>query len=116
MPPTILVVDDDPDLRQVLVQLLSDAGYQVEEASDGVMALKQIARRVPDAILSDMRMPHLDGLGLATVLGPHSPPIPIIVMSADPLPAGWTLPYLGKPFGLDDVLTLMARTLPTPVA
>ena len=110
MPPTILVVDDDPQLRHALVHALSDAGYEVEQASE------QIATQPPDAILSDLRMPHLDGIGLATVLAPHTPPIPIIVMSGDPLPTGCALPYLRKPFGLDEVFTLMARTMPTPVA
>jgi len=43
MPPSILVVDDDPSLRHVLVEAFMDAGYAVEQASDGLMALKQIA-------------------------------------------------------------------------
>ena len=112
MPPTILVVDDDPDLRRVLAHALVDAGYQVEQASDGLMALKQIARQVPDLIVSDVLMPHLDGIGLAATLAPHMPPVPIILMSADPLPSGCAQPFMRKPFDLDALLTMMARTLP----
>ena len=113
MPPTILVVDDDPAIREVLAHALADAGYQVEQASDGLMALKQIARQAPDLILADIRMPHLDGIGLATVLAPHTPPIPIILMSATSLPRDCLLPFIRKPFVLEALLTLMARTLPT---
>ena len=112
MPPLILVVDDDPGLRHLLAHALGDAGYTVEQASDGLMALRQIARQVPDLILSDVRMPDLDGIGLATTLAPHTPPIPIILMSANPLPAGCVRPFLRKPFDVDELLTVMARTLP----
>ena len=45
MPPTILIVDDDFDLRHTLAETLVDAGYAIEQASDGLMALRQIAGR-----------------------------------------------------------------------
>jgi CheY-like chemotaxis protein len=112
MPPTILVVDDDPGVRHALVEALLDAGYAVEQASDGLMALRQIARQVPDLILSDVRMPRLDGIGLATTLAPHAPAIPIILMSANPLPYGCAHSFIRKPFSVETLLTLMARTLP----
>jgi two-component system C4-dicarboxylate transport response regulator DctD len=112
MPPTILIVDDDFDLRHTLAETLVDAGYTVEQASDGLMALRQIARQMPDLILSDVRMPGLDGIGLATTLAPHTPSIPIILMSANPLPYGCAQPFMRKPFTLETLLTLMARTLP----
>ena len=113
MPPTILVVDDDSAIRDVVARALTDAGYGVEQASDGLMALKQIARQAPDLILADIRMPHLDGIGLAAVLAPHTPPIPILLMSATSLPRGCVLPFISKPFVVEELLTLMARTLPT---
>ena len=112
MPPTVLVVDDDPDLRRLLALTLVDAGYRVEEASDGVTALERIARQAPDLILCDVRMPHLGGIGLAAVLAPHTPPIPIILMSATPRPHGCALPFIRKPFALDALLTVMVRTQP----
>ncbi len=112
MPPTILVVDDDAGVRHALVELLLTAGYAVEQASDGLMALKQISRHVPDLILTDVQMPHLDGIGLATTLAPHTPPIPIILMSAQPLPYGCAQPFIRKPFELDALLIMIARTLP----
>jgi two-component system, OmpR family, response regulator MprA len=112
MPPTILVVDDDPDLRRVLALTLVEAGYRVEEASDGISALERIAAHSPDLILTDVRMRHLGGIGLAAVLAPHTPPIPIILMSANPLPHGCLLPFIRKPFALESLLTVVVRTQP----
>ena len=115
--PTILVVDDDAALRCLLAIALEDAGYRVEEAHDGIQALAQLGQCSPDLILTDMRMPRLDGMGLARLLVPHTPPIPLILMSGDPLPPDCSLPYIRKPFEIEALLTLMARTLPvSPVA
>src|SRR5688572_19713859 len=112
MPPTILVVDDDLGLRHALVEALVDAGFAVEQASDGRLALRQIARQMPDLMLSDVRMPHLDGIGLATTLAPHTPPIPVILMSATPLAYGCAQPFIRKPFALEALLALIAHTMP----
>jgi CheY-like chemotaxis protein len=112
MPPIILVVEDDPGLRHALAELLIHTGFAVEQASDGIMALREIARQMPDLIVSDVQMPELDGIALAATLAPHTPPIPIILMSANALPAGCAQPFIRKPFDLEGLLTLMARTLP----
>jgi CheY-like chemotaxis protein len=113
MPPTILVVDDDPHIRNLLDRVLTQAGSDVEQADDGLAALAQVATHPPDLILTDVLMPRLDGIGLATTLAPHTPPIPIILMSAHPVPHDCVLPFIRKPFTLEALLTLMARTLPT---
>ncbi len=84
----------------------------VEEAGDGIMALERIGTRSPELILSDVRMPRLDGIELAKLLAPRAPSIPMILMSADPLPQTCSLPYIRKPFDVEELLTLMARTLP----
>src|SRR5215204_4028593 len=112
MPPTILVVDDDAALRCLLAIALEDAGYRVEEAGDGIQAIERLGRCSPDLILTDVQMPRLDGMGLARVLIPHTPSIPLIAMSAEPRPAGCSLPFIRKPFALDALFTLIARTLP----
>jgi DNA-binding response OmpR family regulator len=57
----VLVVDDDPSIRQVIVYVLRDEGYQVDEAADGRAALEAIRRRPPDVILIDLMMPGMDG-------------------------------------------------------
>ena len=112
MSPTILVVDDDAPLRCLLAIALEDAGYRVDEAGDGIEALMQVGHCSPDLILTDIQMPRLDGIGLARLLAPHTPPVPLILMSADPLPSDCSLPFIRKPFEIDGLLTLMARMLP----
>ena len=112
----ILVVDDSSPHRRLLTALFGRAGHQVHTAADGVAALEILEREPIDAVVSDVRMPRLDGIGLARVLAPHEPPIPIILMSATPLPPDCPLPALRKPFTLAELLTLMARTLPVSVA
>jgi len=61
MPACILVVDDDPDLREVVADFLRMKRYDVMLAANGLEALEWIARRVPDLILLDMRMPVMNG-------------------------------------------------------
>jgi CheY-like chemotaxis protein len=116
MPPTILLVDDDAAVRCLLAIALEDAGYEVKEACDGIQALEQLGECTPDLILTDVRMPRLDGIGLARLLAPHTPPIPLVAMSADPLPPDCSLPFIRKPFQLEALFTLMARALPVSPA
>jgi two-component system NtrC family sensor kinase len=62
--PRILVVDDEPIIAQLIVDMLTVDGYDVDTAPDGLAALERIGGRAYDLILSDLRMPGLDGLGL----------------------------------------------------
>jgi CheY-like chemotaxis protein len=78
----ILLVEDDPDLRDICVQVLEDRAHTVVAVDDGVVALEEIERRRPDVILLDLIMPRarLDGLALLSRLA-GGPRIPIIVLS-----------------------------------
>jgi urea transport system substrate-binding protein len=58
---TVLVVDDDPDIRETVTDCLEDEGYRVTAAADGAQGLAAAAREPPDVILLDMKMPVLDG-------------------------------------------------------
>jgi signal transduction histidine kinase len=60
----ILVVDDEPEICGILAEILSEGGHEVEVAANGVVALEKLARRAYDLILTDLRMPDLDGPGL----------------------------------------------------
>jgi len=61
--PLVLVVDDEPIIAQLITDVLTGDGYDVDTASDGLVALECLGRRAYDLILSDLRMPGLDGLG-----------------------------------------------------
>ena len=79
----ILVVDDEPSVRESLGLLLLAAGYDVAEAENGVAAVSQLSRTVPDLIVTDLNMPQMSGLELISHVRSLSPPIPIVAMSAD---------------------------------
>ncbi|MEH2022921.1 PAS domain S-box protein [Nostoc sp.] len=80
---TILVVDDDVNIRELLRQQLENEGYKVREAKDGVDAIHQIKTARPDLILLDVMMPQINGFDVAAVLknDPHTADIPIIILS-----------------------------------
>jgi two-component system, OmpR family, response regulator len=92
MPPTILVVDDDPHLRDLLHRVLTRAGYDVEQADDGLAALAQVATHPPDLIVTDVLMPRLDGIGLASRLTGQAATIPVILMSGERVPSEDVVP------------------------
>jgi CheY-like chemotaxis protein len=79
----VLVVDDDPDIRYILRQWLERLGAMVREASDGLDALAQVERSVPDLILSDVAMPRLDGCAMVERLRarPALAHLPVIALT-----------------------------------
>lgn len=80
----ILLIEDDPDARQLFAQLLEQAGYGVQCAEDGEDALEAVGRCRPDLILLDLRLPDGDGAALAQKIATHDDcrSIPIIVITA----------------------------------
>jgi CheY-like chemotaxis protein len=110
---TVLVVDDDPDLRELMRLLLEGAGYRVETARDGREALERVFAHAPALVLLDMKMPGMNGWQFArTLRQTHNRRIPIVVVTAGD-DARRTAEevgaeaYLGKPFELDDVLKVV---------
>ncbi len=81
--PSILVVDDDASIRELLNQNLHEAGYQVRTASNGREALEQVRREPPDLIILDVMMPEMNGFDVAAVLknDPVTMDIPILILS-----------------------------------
>ena len=79
----ILIVEDDRDTRDLLATILRDAGYQVNTAEHALGAVCAVVRAVPDLVVADIRMPIVDGLGLATELKSHQDTrhIPIIAVT-----------------------------------
>jgi len=79
----VLVVDDEVDIRELIVLLLAGAGYAVEVASNGVEALEKVQKERPDLIVLDIMMPVLDGWGvLERLRGIPAPPAVVILTAA----------------------------------
>src|SRR5262249_34618050 len=113
----VLVVDDDRDLREVLVLVLEEAGYVVDAAENGEHALEAFKCQRPDLILLDMKMPVMDGWAFARELlirFPDHPPI-VVITASERAPANaaeiGAVGWLGKPFNLKDVLDAVPRYL-----
>lgn len=101
MGPDILVVDDDPRLREVVRYALSRAGFSIREAGDGAAALRAVAEREPALIVLDVLMPELDGIEVCRTLRRTSD-VPIVFLSS----RGEELDrVLGLELGGDDYLT-----------
>ena len=79
----ILLVDDEPSIRVVLGAILEEAGYVVDVAEDGLHALRQIEAAVPDLVITDLRMPNMNGFELLEALRARLPGIPRIVISGE---------------------------------
>ena len=106
---TILVVDDDPSILEIVSEILTQEGYHVVKASDGEEALAAVRRSKPTLMLLDMRMPGMDGWAVARALHERDISIPIIVMTAAENAKKWAdeigaAGHLAKPFELDDLL------------
>lgn len=106
----VLVIDDDPSIRQAVAYALEDEGYQVDEASDGQVALESVARQHPDVILLDMKMPGTDGWEFTKLYRErydHQAPIIVITAAQDAAQRAADVEaesYLSKPFDLDVLL------------
>ncbi len=114
----ILVVDDEANARNALAELLDDAGYSVSTAADGRTALLQLEQADPDVVLTDLKMPSMDGLTLIKTGRPLSPHATFIVMTAfatiDTAVQAIKLgaeSYLTKPLELDAVIAIVDRAL-----
>jgi len=112
----VLIADDEESIRHVLTELLSERGYEVRAVADGDEAARELAARDYDALVTDVRMPKLNGLELIRAAQSTSPETTIIVMSAygshdlaiEALKAG-AYDYLGKPFRPDEVLLVLRK-------
>ncbi|MDZ8188102.1 MAG: PAS domain S-box protein [Nostoc sp. ChiSLP02] len=108
---TILVVDDDANIRELLRQQLENEGYNVREAKDGMDAIHQIKTVRPDLILMDVMMPQINGFDVAAVLknDPQTADIPIIILSIiENKERGYHIGidrYFTKPINTEDLLS-----------
>jgi DNA-binding NtrC family response regulator len=111
-------VDDDLNLRKMLAFVLSKEGYQVEEAVNGVDALKKLKGRNFDLVISDIRMPDLNGIELLKKIKSHDQELPVIMITAyattndaiEAMKLG-AEDYIMKPFNLDELKIIIDKSL-----
>ena len=118
MAATIWVVDDDSSIRWVLEKALKTAGYECLSFADGEMMLQQLDYEQPDVVISDIRMPGMDGLSLLEKVQSHFPEMPVIIMTAhsdlDSAVNAYqrgAFEYLPKPFDIDEAVALTERAV-----
>lgn len=119
----ILIVDDDPNIVQMLSDVLSDEGYEVATATQSLRAFDRAKEAQPDLILMDIMMPYLDGLDQIKLLSLDDDlkDIPIIVITAKvhaldgvgDLKALRIVDHLYKPFEITDLLSKIKSALAT---
>lgn len=114
----ILVVEDDDVSRKNVVKVLTDEGHRVTSATNGDEGIQYVLTDPPDIILTNLRMPKLDGLDLLTRVGQAAPHIPVLLMTA--LTTSRTKrraralgaeDFIEKPFDFDDLLHRIERAL-----
>jgi CheY-like chemotaxis protein len=107
---SILVVDDDHDVVEVLVELLDAEGYRVRYAFDGQAALREIERESPDLVVADVNMPEVEGRTLTNQLPAHGMVMPVVLLTtayADVDVPG--VQFVPKPFDLEYIIEVIAR-------
>ena len=118
----IMVVDDDPDVRLFLADLLADLGHEVDALADAEAALGALDDRPPDLALIDFAMPGMNGAQLAAAMRERYPDLPVVFVTgfaeSEQLEnaAGGDVPVLRKPFGVEALSATVADALRRPPA
>ena len=112
----LLVIDDEPDSRDLLQSSLSMKGYEVAIAKDGFAALAQMRGALPDLIVTDLKMPNMSGFEFLSIARRRFPQIPTIAVSGEfhpPVPPLGVLSdaFLAKPFRFEELLAKIADLL-----
>jgi two-component system cell cycle response regulator DivK len=122
---TILIVEDDPQVMEVFSLMLEDSGYEVRRADSALPALLMAGGKLPDLILADLNMPHMNGLELIGQFKSYADTrnIPIIVVTGSDEPANRKAAlkagcagYITKPVTAAKFLAQIAECLPKPAA
>ena len=114
----ILVVDDEQGMREFLTMLLEKQGHRVITAAEGEQALQLVAEQTPDLVISDLRMPKMDGIGLLAGIRDQHPHLPVILITAyassDSTIQAMRLgadDYITKPFRIDEIRLVVEKAL-----
>jgi len=115
---TILIVDDDDQLRKSFSKLLTEEGYNVKSAASGEAGLQIIQKEIPDLVVLDMRLPGMNGLETFQAVHDIEPKLPVIIMTAygttetaiEATKQG-AFDYMLKPFDIPDMLAVIKQAL-----
>ena len=113
---TILLVEDEPNLRDVVASVLEDEGFTVLAAIDGLDALSQLSRELPHLVITDVMMPRMGGRELLFKIRATEEwsSIPVVMISAVAAPGAENLDidgFIAKPFELDHLLETVREVL-----
>ena len=115
---TILIVDDDERVRSSLSRVLGATNVNATAVESGELALAEVERGVPDLVITDVRMPGMDGLELLRLLRERAPAVPVVLMTAYDDPAtstaaeqGGAVHFLVKPLDLHELRRVVERVL-----
>lgn len=115
---TILVIDDEPGVRDLLEDALSGAGYRVETATNGADGLDQLRRRSADLCVVDINMPTMNGFEFLEKLRTHDAKTPVLMLTARDTPSDVEQglregadDYVRKPFSVEELLLRVAAIL-----
>lgn len=111
---TIVVADDDPDIRRLVAEILRDEGYRVLVAANGQEALALVRARAPALVLLDLQMPLLNGWEVLEQLRREDIRVPVVFMTAAyrarvEAERHRVAGFLAKPFDVDDLLAVVAQ-------
>lgn len=101
---TIVLIDDDKDVRRTLVRMLETAGHEVHEAADGDSVLELSIRVDPQLVITDFLMPEKEGFETIMTLKRDQPPLRIIAMSGGGRSGGMDFLDMARSLGADEVL------------
>ena len=102
---SVLVVDDDADIRIALVEILREKGFRVRQARDGLEALEKIVEEEPDVVILDLMMPVINGWDVLRALRNSRKDLPVVILSA--VKADGCEDYIPKPVSLERLELLL---------
>jgi DNA-binding response OmpR family regulator/sugar lactone lactonase YvrE len=116
--PKILIIDDEPGMRQVMAKILAPLGHEVIDADEGVRAVQMVKEISPDVVLLDIRLPDMDGPDIVNAIKQSNPNVPIVILSgfgdvdaAAELVKIGAFDYISKPFKVNELVDIVNEAL-----
>jgi CheY-like chemotaxis protein len=116
-PPRVLMIDDDPNVREAVRSLLASFGYDCQTAADGASGLSRFDEGGWDLVLTDLAMPEMSGWEVVQAIRRRAPTLPIVLITGLSNPdvmrraREWRLPVLTKPFSVQTLKAAVVEAL-----